>query len=272
MYQSNGTYYTEEHSISFGNVKAVTEGGKTYDTFEVIANTWTDWHLIPSSRPSVVPPTIVTKYVEIPGADGVLDLSNFLTGRPTYGQRQGSFSFVVDNDHEPWEKLRSRITNALHGKKLNMLLMDDPNYYYTGRFTVGNWESGATNSKISLSYQLDPYKLKIASEGSVPLPWDPFNFETDYDYYTAMGDHITVANGERKDFTLYITDFSLTPVATWVSGSVSVSFGGTSVSLTSAGSKQLPTVISGLSNEQNTKTLSVSGSGSVIIKWRGGSL
>ena len=111
MYQSNGTYYTEEHSISFGNVKAVTEGGKTYDTFEVIANTWTDWHLIPSSRPSVVPPTIVTKYVEIPGADGVLDLSNFLTGRPTYGQRQGSFSFVVDNHIKSADDVLNELKN-----------------------------------------------------------------------------------------------------------------------------------------------------------------
>lgn len=271
MYQSNGTYYTEEHSISFGNVKTITEQGKSYDTFDVIANTWTDWHLIPSSRPSVVPPTIVTKYVEIPGSDGVLDLSNFLTGRPTYGQRQGSFSFIVDNDHEQWEKLRSKITNALHGKKLNMRLEDDPNYFYTGRFTVGNWETGSDHSTVSLSYQLDPYKLRVASEGSVPLPWDPFNFNTDYDYYTTMGDYITVS-GTPKDFTLYITEFSLTPIATWVSGSVSVEFGGSTVTLSSAGSKQLPALLSGLSNTENAKTLRVNGNGSVIIKWRGGSL
>ena len=271
MYQSNGTYYTEDHSISFGNVRTVTSGGKSYDTFVTVANSWTNWHLIPSSRPSVVHPTIITKYVEIPGSDGVLDLTNFLIGRPIYGQRKGSFSFLIDNEHENWETIRAKIANALHGKRLNMCLKDDPNYYYTGRFTVGNFESGASNSSITISYDLDPYKLRIAAEGTEPLPWDTFNFEKDYDYYTSMGDYVTVS-GTNKTFYIYLTDYSVTPVATWVSGSVTVTFNNTAQSLSSAGSKTLPTVFSDLSGSQATKALTVSGNGSVIIKWRGGSL
>ena len=97
MYRANGTYYTEEHSVSFGDLVTRTSGGYTYTEFSKVANTWTDWYLIPSSRLSVAHPTIVTKFIEVPGSDGMLDLTTYLTGRPVYGQRQGSFSFNVDN-------------------------------------------------------------------------------------------------------------------------------------------------------------------------------
>lgn len=265
MYYANGTYYTEEHSISFGDIVTRTSQGRTYRDFEDAFNTWRDWHLIPSSRPSVAHPTIITKFVEIPGADGALDLTEYLTGRANFGQRQGSFSFYVDNGHEYWENLRMKMATALHGKRMKMRLLDDPFCYYEGRFTVGNYESGAAYSSISISYQLDTYKYRTIEEGSLLTLWDPFNFETDYDYYTLMGDPITV-NGTTKTYNIYAGDFAFTPTATWVSGNVTVSFGGVSATLNSSGSKKLGPASNGVN------ILSVSGTGSVRVIWRGGSL
>jgi len=265
MYYANGTYYTEEHSVSFGDLVTRTSEGRIYYDFEDTYNTWRDWYLIPSSRPSVAHPTIVTKYVEIPGADGALDLTDYLTGKPVYGQRQGAFSFYVDNDREHWESIRMKIVSALHGKRMKMRLMDDPNYYYNGRFTVGNYESGADHSGITISYQLEPYKYSLIEEGSIPLLWDPFNFETDYDYYTLLGDDITVT-GIQRTFEIYGFDYSFTPTATWVSGNVTVSFGGVTKTLNSAGSQLLGAASNG------TNILTVSGNGSVRVTWRGGSL
>ena len=167
MYSNNGVFYTEEHSVSFGDIVTRTSEGETYEDFDTIANTWEDWHLIPSSRPSIAPPTIITKYVDIPGFDGQLDLTDYLTGGPTYGPRTGSFNFIVVNGFENWETIRENIMSVLHGKRLKMRLMDDPNYYYEGRFTVGAWESGSNNSAISISYQLDPYKKGINFDESL---------------------------------------------------------------------------------------------------------
>lgn len=111
MYQANGTYYTEEHSISFGNLVL---NNSSQTVFEVTVNSWEDWHLIPSSRPSITPPPVVSKYIEIPGSDGVLDLTEYLTGKAVYGPRNGTLSFIVDNDHESWETIRQNMINYLH--------------------------------------------------------------------------------------------------------------------------------------------------------------
>lgn len=264
MYSDHGTYYTEEHSISFGSLKTVTSGGVTNTEFKTDANTWTDWHLIPSSRPSIAHPSVATKFVEIPGSDGMLDLTTYLTGKPVYGMRQGSISFIVDNEHENWETIRTKIVAVLHGKRILMRLMDDPLYYYSGFFTVGQWKSNSDHSEIDISYQLEPYKMKIAEDGANPVLWDSFNFETDYDYYIL--NPIIVENGETKNYTIYSDVFSFKPTVTWVSGNVQVKFGGVTKTLSSAGSVELG------SSKLGNNTFRATGSGRVTVKWRGGSL
>lgn len=156
------------HSITFGDISSGAIVGK---------NTWTDWHLIPSSRPTVAQAPVTTNYISIPGKeDGPIDFSTYLTGSIQYGNRSGTFEFLVDNGHEYWEDIRYKIVNYLHGKELKMVLEDDPSYYYKGVFTLNEWKSESWNSSISINYILEPYKYLIAS-GSSWL-WDPFNFET----------------------------------------------------------------------------------------------
>ena len=265
MYQANGTYYTEEHSVSFGDLVTRSSEGQIFVEFNAIANTWNDWHLIPSSRPAIAHPSFVSKYIEIPGADGVLDLTEYLTGKAVLGARQGSLGFIVANKFEDWETIRQNIINTIHGKRMKMMLQDDPTYYYEGRFTVGNWESGADHSSISISYQLDPYKLKIRPDGSdYPALWDPFNFETDYDY-SVFYPNVTV-NNEMKTFYIHAFDYPFIPVVSWLSGSVTVFFGNTTKTLNSAGSVTLDAAQNGMN------MLRFMGNGSVKVYWRGGSL
>jgi hypothetical protein len=222
--------------------------------------------------------------VEIPGSNGMLDLTNYLTGGPVYGQRQGSFSFRMDTDHEPWEDLRKKIANAIHGREVCMILEDDPVYFYKGRFTVGNWESGQTNSAISLSYQLEPFKYRVSMGGSIPVIWDTFNFNTDYDYYTSLGDSITVDNS-TKSVKIYLSEYAITPIVSLVSsGSVTVSFGGVSKLLQNGYDYNTSYLYNETTAELGTatydfnvkgsqyKTLTIKGTGSVEVKWRGGSL
>lgn len=162
------------HSIIFGADKDnITSDGKL-----VGMNTWDNWHLIPSSRPSVVQAQPVLSMVEIPGREeGSIDLSEYLTGSIQYSQRNGNFEFIVDNDHENWITLLDRITTYLHGKKMYMVLEDDPNYYYEGRFTLDQWASESWNSKVVINYVVGPYKYRL-NAGSNWL-WDQFNFDTD---------------------------------------------------------------------------------------------
>lgn len=136
-------------------------------------NTWDDWHLVPTSRPKFNMPSIKSNYVDIPGSDGVLDLTTALTGRPTYGNRQGSFEFLVMNDYGNWYDRYSTIANYLHGRTFQAVLNDDPMFYYEGRFSVNEWKSEKDWSRIVIDYNVGPYKLTTLAAGELWL-WDPF--------------------------------------------------------------------------------------------------
>lgn len=115
------------HSITFGD-----------------KNTWDDWRLVPASRPLFNPPAQKVKTLDIPGGDGVIDLSQALTGYPVYQNRTGSIEFIVMNDFKPWHMAYSDIMDYLHGQTMRAILEDDPEYFYEGRFTVNAWKSEKT--------------------------------------------------------------------------------------------------------------------------------
>lgn len=140
-------------------------------------NTWSNWHLIPTTRPVVNPPPVNEKYVEIPGRNGSIDLTTFLSGSPTYGNRKGSWEFyVICKGMEvslptgylttsqknalwaDWKTAYDTILNYLHGKNHSVALDDDPDYVYTGRMTVNSFKSDKDNSTITIDYVLAPYK------------------------------------------------------------------------------------------------------------------
>lgn len=138
-------------------------------------STWDDWHIVPEKRPEVATPPLVENFLQIPGLSGKLDISEILTGAPTYGTREGSWTFIVmnpdrENLYEQWYDRYSKILNAIHGKRMKMRLDDDPNYEYEGRFKVSDWDSqnNGTWSKITISYVCDPYKKNIKT-GEVKL-------------------------------------------------------------------------------------------------------
>jgi hypothetical protein len=153
------------HSITFGD-----------------KNTWDDWHLVPSSRPVFNPPSVKTKIIDIPGGDGVIDLTESLTGYPVYNNREGSFEFIVVNDnyepvdeHREWYNVYSDIMDYLHGQEITAKLEDDKNYYYKGRFAVNNWKSDKYHSLITIDYSVEPYKWLVTEENWI---WNTFSFET----------------------------------------------------------------------------------------------
>ncbi len=121
-------------------------------------NTWDDWKILPTERPVFAPPKPKTTYIDMPGGNGALDLSESLTGYPIYENRTGSFKFRVMNDYVEWHERYMEIMEHLHGRSMNAILADDPDYFYKGRFSVDSWESGDTWSQITIGYTVEPYK------------------------------------------------------------------------------------------------------------------
>lgn len=164
------------HSIYFGTLEIDANTGKF--TKASTKNTYDDWFLLPTSKPIVAQASVSTSFVDIPGRkDGPIDLSEYLTGGPVYGQRSGSFEFYIEPDHEYWETIRRDIAMFLHGRRMKMVLEDDPGYYYEGRFSLSQMTSEAITDKITITYAVGPYKYRI--KDNEPWLWDPFNFEND---------------------------------------------------------------------------------------------
>ena len=60
---------------------------------------------------------------------------------------------------------------------MRAILEDEPDYYYEGRFQVNAWKSDKNYSRISIEYNVSPYKYSIFGSLDDWL-WDTFNFET----------------------------------------------------------------------------------------------
>ena len=140
-------------------------------------NTWEDWKILPTERPVFAPPKQKTTYIDIPGGNGTLDLSESLTGYPIYENRSGTFEFRVMNGYKLWQERYSEIMDYLHGRTMKAILADDPDWFYNGRFSIDSWKSGDTWSSITIGYNVEPYKWSVLSSVD-PWLWDPFNFET----------------------------------------------------------------------------------------------
>lgn len=138
-------------------------------------NTWDEWHLIPESRPIIEMPQRRTQIVDIPTIDGVIDISESLTGYPVFQNRTGSLSFYVMHEYYTngmtWKDMHNRIVTHLHGRKLRMRLMDDPDFYYEGYFSMDSWTTDADpgHSRVKISYDLHPYKRKLV-ETTISVP------------------------------------------------------------------------------------------------------
>lgn len=154
------TTYDGSHSIIFGT-----------------KNSWDDWGLVPSSRPSVSMPPVRESLIEIPGMNGALDMTNIPLGYPTYGLRTGSWEFYIAHDvnGKTWDESYAEIAAYLHGRRRNCILTDDASYYYEGRYSIDDIKSEDMLSSITINYTLDPFKWMRWTTCEDWL-WNPFDF------------------------------------------------------------------------------------------------
>ena len=104
-------------------------------------------------------PEVYTKYIEIPGKDGALDLSDAF-GETKYKMRKASFEFaLVPNTTSIMTRITD-FTNHVHGRSVNITLDEDPDYYYEARCFVEDYVKRGELVKLSVKADLQPYKLK----------------------------------------------------------------------------------------------------------------
>ena len=126
-------------------------------TFDGI-HTYKNLSLILTSK-TIGQPTVKTEYVEVLGADGQLDLTEAF-GDIKYNNRKLTFVFTVSEFNENWSTIYTRVLNNFHGKKMKIVLDDDPNYYYVGRVNVSDYTSSKKIGNITIDVDAEPFKYK----------------------------------------------------------------------------------------------------------------
>lgn len=106
-------------------------------------------------------PEVKTSTVSIPGADGVLDLTEALTGAVCYGNRELKLTFETTAKYSgsSWAELLSTLSAALHGQRKSIVFDDDPDWAYQGRCTIDTFETSRYHQTVVIRCDCDPYKV-----------------------------------------------------------------------------------------------------------------
>lgn len=157
-------------------------------------------HLILSQK-TIGTPSPKREVIDIPGGDGVLDLTEFF-GAVKYSNRQLSFEFSTMVPQSQFMDLFAQVQNALHGQKMNIILDDDPEWFYMGRITVSEWKAEKNIGKLTIDCDCEPFKQSIytttvtkivASNATIVLANDKMptvpTIETTAEFLISFGGH-----------------------------------------------------------------------------------
>lgn len=122
------------------------------------------------------PPAPKTYTLDIPGANGSIDLTDVLMGDTAYENRSQTLTFQIIQEHDyesgymmtdkDVEYIKTQVSNYLHGKAFDYQFTFDPDYTYHGRFSVESYSHAAYSSalltEIQVTIDANPYKKKAS--------------------------------------------------------------------------------------------------------------
>lgn len=227
-----------------------------------------DWGLILKSRPEISPPKPKVTYIDIPEADGQLDLTESLTGNVVYENRIIKCEFNVIDGRNRWSTIYSDILDFLHGQRIKVIFDEDPAFYYIGRLQVDEWKSDKKTSVITISGDVEPYKYELFSS-TEDWVWDSFNFENgivrNYSNIPIDGSYTLNIEPTRRVVSPTIIVHLKNADST-----MSVRYGFAETYNLSEGVNNIPEIEISQKNQYNF--LRFEGQGTVTVEYRGGRL
>lgn len=106
-------------------------------------------------------PEVKRMTIDVEGADGTLDYTEYF-GEPKYNDVTHKFPFAIMEPKEDLLSHYSQVKNALHGKKMRIILDDEHDFFYVGRIFVQAFSSDKTIGYITIEAECEPYKYKLA--------------------------------------------------------------------------------------------------------------
>lgn len=221
-------------------------------------HSYDDLGIILSSK-KISPPSVKVNQVEIQGTDGYIDLSEALTGKPSYNNRNIKLTFAVIDASNNWLPIYSKVMNAVHGKKMNIILDDDKGYYYFGRVSVNDLESKKGSGTIVVDCDVDAYKYDV-NLSNEKWKWDSFCF------IGGIAQDTTFSINGTKALEIYNNKMDVCPEFI-LPGDSTIVYDGKSYNAPAGMYKNYDIIFhEGLNN------ITITGTGTVSISFRGGSL
>lgn len=103
--------------------------------------------------------------VNIPLVHGNLDLTERLTGNePIFENREIGLYFEIRSLRAFWMLDYGNILEKIHGRLMNVIFDEDPNYYWRGVVAVGDLEDHGFTAGFPVTIDAFPFKYKVQSE------------------------------------------------------------------------------------------------------------
>lgn len=221
-------------------------------------NTLDDWGLYIVNREETPPePKIYT--VDIPGGNGVLDLTESL-GDISYSNRQFTCLLRGKGHETSWSAKYKDIMEAIHGRRMKIIFLDDAGYYFRGRVAVTSWLCTQDRAEMTLEMDCDPYKYEVNAYGANWL-WDPFDF-----LYSVIYDNNITISG-TKNVSLEVLKMPVTPTFR-ASSAMTITYKGNTYALAA----NVDTKFYDIVLTEGTNTLTVKGNGTIQITFTNGVL
>lgn len=193
------------------------------------------------SKKEMGAPAVKSKKLDIEGADSALDLTDFF-GEPKYEDVTHRFEFSTIVPHSEFMTLYSTIKNAIHGKKMRVILDDDPLFYWMGRCYVSGFTNEKNIGQVQIDCDCEPYKYKIV--------------KTVVTQAVNGTEVITLTNGRKRAVPEITTTAAMT-----------IAYGGGTWT-NSAGTYTIPE----LELMQGANVVTVTGTGTITFTWQEGEL
>ena len=98
-------------------------------------------------------------FIDIPGANGFKDFTEWLTGSVAFNARIITWTFAL-YPGEKWDAMHSEVSGSLNGRYCKITLDTDPEWYYLGRLTVKNYNIDKSLRQITVEATCQPFKLR----------------------------------------------------------------------------------------------------------------
>lgn len=185
-------------------------------------------------------PTIQSFTAQVPGRDGLLNLTRSLTGKVNYYNRSMSFQYFGTGTREELLDLDERMSR-FHGQTIRIIDDDYPDHYYEGEATV---KTSLEPNYITIVLEVDaqPFRLKLSPTVCT----------------RKVSDEVTICLNNES--------IEAVPIVT-TTGAIQITFNGVKTSL-SAGTYTIESFVL----QRGANTVKISGSATVTFQYQEGAI